>query len=100
MPEPIKVIVRYGKELYPVTGVDEDPVVMSTGATFFFLLQSVFEEHPMLLEKYQPGELALMLNGTRPDTDTVLADGDLVVIIASGANSQQFGQLSPFSPFL
>lgn len=79
MPKAIRITARYDKELQKITGRAEDPVFMSEGSTFLYLLQNVFIEHPEIENRYSPGVLLFSINDIPPKTYSPLFDGDVVV---------------------
>lgn len=78
MPQPIYIKVRYDKELQKITGTENEPVCMSQGSTFAYLLQNVFMAHPEIEKNYLPGTLGFTINDTSPKIYTPLLDGDVV----------------------
>ena len=82
MPKVIRLEVWYDKKLQEITGREFDPVMMSEGSTFIYLLQNIFMEHPEIEKKYPAGTLGLTIDGVPPKTYTLLFDGDKVLITA------------------
>jgi len=83
VPEAIKLRVYYDEALQRITKTEYDPVIMSKGSPFAFLLQNVFIEHPEIEEQYPPGKLGFIINKTTlPESHTPLFDGDIVEISA------------------
>lgn len=78
MPRPIRIVVRYDKELQKITRKTEYPVIMSEGSTFVYLLMNIFMEYPNIEKQYPPGTLGFSINGISPKTYTPLFDGDLI----------------------
>ena len=78
IPKPIHIRIRYDKELQKITGTEEEPVYMSQGSIFVYLLQNIFIEHPEIEKRYPPGVLAFAINNIPPKTYTPLLDGDIV----------------------
>lgn len=78
MPKAITINVEFDSELEKTTGNKGHEVVMSDGAMFSFLLQSIFMEYPKIEKKYPPGVLGFTINGTPPKNYTPLFDGDVV----------------------
>ena len=78
MPKPIRINVRYDKELQKITRKEGHPVIMSEGSTFVYLLMNIFMEHPNIEKRYPPGALGFSINGIPPKTYTPLFDGDKV----------------------
>lgn len=78
MPTPTHVTIRYDKTLQSITGRPSDPIVLSEGAAFNYLLFNLFQSYPQIEQQYPPGTLGFVVNGRRPDEDTVLRDGDVV----------------------
>jgi hypothetical protein len=78
----IYITVRYDKELQDITGVAEDPMVVSAGALFPYVLMNIFLDHPAIDKNYKPGELGFLINGIPPTTSTILRDGDIVNLSA------------------
>ncbi len=78
MPPHITITIRFDTELQKLTGNTGHPVFMSEGATFAFLLMSVFEEYSEIENKYPPGTLGFMVNEVPPKMYTPLFDGDIV----------------------
>lgn len=79
MPKPIRLTVRYDGALQKITGRAEDPVFMSEGSTFVYLIQNVFIEHPEIEKQYPPGVLTFFIHGIPPKEYTPLFDGDVVI---------------------
>lgn len=79
MPKGICVTVQFDKELQKITGLEKFPMMMSEGAPFTFLLQSIFIEYPEIEEKYPPGVLGFSINGIPPRAHAMLFDGDTVI---------------------
>jgi molybdopterin converting factor small subunit len=78
MSQSIYIKVRYDKELQKITGTEEEPVCMSQGSTFMYLLQNVFMSHPDIEKRYPPGSLGFVINDIPPKIYTPLLDGDVV----------------------
>jgi hypothetical protein len=78
MPKPINITVKFHPAMEAITGYSEMPTVMSDGATFLFLLDSVFISYPELKRRYPPGKLGMSLNSLPPKESDVLCDGDEV----------------------
>lgn len=89
IPKPISIVVKYDQELEKITGIKEHPVMMSDGATFMFLLQSIFMEYPEIENKYPPGIVGFLINGTPPKPYTPLFDGDVVSFSVLISNSHE-----------
>lgn len=85
MPKPIHIRVRYDKELQKITGTEEEPVYMSQGSIFVYLLQNIFIEHPEIEKRHPPGFLAFAINNIPPKTYTPLLDGDVVSFYVSNS---------------
>lgn len=83
MPRPITITVGFDADLQKLTGIAEHPVVMSEGATFSFLLMSIFAEYPDIETKYPPGTLGFIINTVPPKLYTPLFDGDKVYFTVS-----------------
>ena len=82
MPKPIAITLEYDTALQAITGRPSDPVVLSEGAPFNYLLFNLFQSYPAIERQYPPGALGFTVNGRRPDDDTVLHDGDVVSFAA------------------
>lgn len=78
---PISINVIFDKNLEKITGTSGHTVVMSTGANFMFLLNSIFMEYPKMMKVCKPGELGFTINGYPPKEYSPLFDGDEVVFI-------------------
>lgn len=78
MPRPITIKIKYSSELECLTGREEEDTMISFGAPFEFLLQSVFSSHPKIFERYKPGKLGFCVNGKPPKNFSPLLDGDKV----------------------
>lgn len=78
MPRGINISIRFDKELQNITQTEGFPMMISEGASFLFLLQSVFIEYPKIEKKYPPGALGFSINGIPPRNHAVLLDGDTV----------------------
>jgi molybdopterin converting factor small subunit len=74
----IHVTLKYDGTLQVITGRPSDPVVLSEGAPFSYLLFNLFQSYPEIERQYPPGTLGFAINGQRPGDDTVLADNDVV----------------------
>jgi len=81
MPTPINIEVRYDETLQKMTGTASEPVTMSEGATFAYLMQNIFMAHPDIPEKYPPGTLGMDINGHPPRPHSPLFDGDVVSFV-------------------
>lgn len=79
MPPPINIVVRYDATLQKITNRAEDPVVMSEGSTFAYLLQNVLMAYPQIAEQYPPGVLEFSVNSVSPKPHTVLFESDVVL---------------------
>jgi len=77
-PKSITVNVEYNQEIEKITGIKRHPVVMNYGATFMFLLQSIFIEYPEIEKQYPPSILGFSINGVPPKLYTPLFDEDTV----------------------
>jgi hypothetical protein len=83
-PEAIKLRVYYDEALQRITKKEYNPVIMSKGSLFAYLLQNVFIEHPEIEKQYPPGKLGFIINKTTlPKPHTPLFDGDVVEISAN-----------------
>ena len=78
LPKPITIKIKYSSELECLTGREEEDTIMSSGAPFEFLLQSVFSSHPKIFERYKPGKLGFQVNGKPPKSFSPMLDGDKV----------------------
>jgi len=83
MPKVVKIEVFYDAKLQEITEVKSEPVIMSEGSTFMYLLQNVFMAHPEIGRIYPPGALGLAVNGYPPKTYSPLFDGDKVFFSVS-----------------
>jgi len=81
-PKAIEIEVHYDAKLQEITGVASEPVFMSEGSVFSYLLQNIFMAHPGIPEKYLPGALGMAINGYPPRMHSPLFDGDKVIITA------------------
>jgi hypothetical protein len=79
----IRVTVRYDERLQKITGEKEEPVVISEGSAFLFLLRCVFSEYPAMENEYAPGMLCFAINGKPPRIHSMLRDGDEVFFEAA-----------------
>ncbi|MBU3965089.1 hypothetical protein KKG29_03115 [Patescibacteria group bacterium] len=82
MPKPINIFVKFDPILELITGQTEMKIVMSEGASFIFLIQSIFTSYPEIPKRYQPGRLAMILNNRRPTEYEFLHDGDRIIFQA------------------
>ncbi len=80
MPKAMNIEVHYDKKLQEITGVAFEPVVISEGAVFMYLLHNIFMAHPGIAETYPPGALGLAVNGIPPREYSPLRDGDKVTL--------------------
>ena len=78
MPAPMRLTIRYDEALQKITRVAEEPVFMGEGATFVYLLQNIFIEHPEIEKRYPPGALGFSINGFPPKSYSPVFDGDVV----------------------
>ena len=82
MPPPIYLTVRYDEALQEITGVAEDPMIVSIGVQFPYILMNIFLEHPEIDKTYKPGQLGFLVNGVPPTTNYVMNDGDVICLSA------------------
>ncbi len=80
MPKALNIEVYYDEKLQEITGVAFEPVVISEGAVFMYLLHNIFMAHPGIAEAYPPGALGLAINGVPPRGHSPLFDGDKVTL--------------------
>lgn len=78
MPRGMNIRVRFDVELQKITRTEGFSMMISEGASFIFLLQSIFMEYPKIEKKYPPGVLGFSINGIPPRNHAVLFDGDTV----------------------
>lgn len=78
MPRPIRINVKYDRELQKITRKEGHPVIMSSGSTFIYLLMNIFMEYPDMEKQYPPGTLGFSINGIPPKTYTPLFEGDVI----------------------
>ncbi len=78
IPAPMTIKVKYSKELECLTGKNKEDMIMSLGAPFEFLLQSIFSSYPEIFKRYKPGKLGFHINGKPPKNFSPLLDGDEV----------------------
>ena len=83
MPKPIRLTIRYDKELQKIIGHEEDPTMMSEGVTFGFLLHTILTDYPEIKKRYPPGILTFSINGIPPKLYSPLLDGDMVMFSVS-----------------
>ena len=84
VPKSIKLRVYYDEALQRITKTKYDPIIMSEGALFVYLLQNVFVEHPEIEKKYPPGKLGFIINDiTLPKPHTPLFNGDVIKMNAA-----------------
>jgi predicted ABC-type sugar transport system permease subunit len=77
----IHIEVFYGKELQKITGSASEQMMLSSGVTFIYLLQCIFMSYPEIEEKYPPGVLGILINGTPPTGNMALFEGDRVELL-------------------
>jgi hypothetical protein len=82
MLKPLRVEIFYDAKLQEITGVASEPMLISEGATFSYLLQNVFMAHPKIIETYPPGAIGIVVNGYPPKTYSPIFDGDKVEFTA------------------
>ncbi len=87
MPKPISITVRYDAALQQVTRTPEEPVIMSSGSSFGYLLMNIFMAHPEMQAKHPPGALGFKVNSIPPELHSPLFDGDVVNFQATSAES-------------
>lgn len=77
----IEIKIVYDKSLEKITKTREEPAVINKGMTFVIMLHFIFSSHPLILKKYPPGTLGLLINGI-PVTNEhyILHDGDTVTL--------------------
>jgi len=78
LPTPVRLTVRYHPDLWNITGVSEEPMLMGGSGTFLYVLQNILAAHPEIEKKYPPGALAIFLNDSIPKPHSPLFDGDLI----------------------
>jgi hypothetical protein len=83
MPKHVRIEVFYDEKLQGITGVESEPVIMSNGSVFSYLLQNIFMAHPLIEKTYPPGVLLMAVNGYSPKLHSPLFDGDKVVFRVS-----------------
>ena len=81
-PRPISIILRFDKKLQEITDSREISIFTSECAPFLFLLSSIFDTYPEIEKRYPPGLLGLTINDIPPTPQTVLYEGDIVVLSA------------------
>lgn len=72
----VHINVKFDETLTKITGNNNIPMIMSAGANFGFLLESVDIEYPEIFQKFKPGELKFSVNGYPPKYYSPLFDGD------------------------
>jgi len=80
-PNSISINIEFDKNLEKITGTSGHTVVMSTGANFMFLLNSIFMEYPKIMKVCKPGELGFTINGYPPKEYSPLFDKDVVSFV-------------------
>ena len=78
MPRGMNIHIRFDGELQKITKMEGFSMMISEGASFIFLLQSIFMEYPKIEKKYPPGVLGFSINGIPPRDYAMLFDGDTV----------------------
>ena len=72
----MKIKICYDRSLQLITNQDSEEAVISEGLDFANFLNFIFTSYPDITKKYQPGTLAMKLNGKPPMTYDILKNGD------------------------
>lgn len=78
MPRAMRLVLRYDAALQRITGRSEEPMYISEGALFGYLLENVLSAYPKINRQYAPGILGFTINGKPPNLHSLLLDGDIV----------------------
>jgi molybdopterin converting factor small subunit len=76
---PIAVTVRFVSSLGALAGTDEASIELPGGATVASLIDALPKRFPALLQVAE--RAAYLVNARRADRETVLADGDRVLVL-------------------
>jgi len=74
----IRIKIEFDDNLKKITNTSGYKIMTSSNISLYFLLNSVFSEHPEIMKKYKPGELGFTINNNRPSENSILIDGDVV----------------------
>lgn len=80
----VSITIRYDATLQKITGTKEDPMILSEGSLFTYVLMNIFESHPYISEKYSPGMIGFARNGGDLFPSLPMQDGDIILCTVVG----------------
>lgn len=75
----VSIIIRYDSRIQKITGKEEDPMIVSEGSLFPYVLFNVFEMYPEIQETYPPGVLGFVRNGGDLFPSLPMQEGDIIL---------------------
>lgn len=75
----VSITIRYDPIIQKITGKEEDPMILSEGSLFQYVLLNVFEVYPEIQEKYPPGVLGFIRNGGDLFPSLPMQNGDVIL---------------------
>ena len=78
---PIWITIYYDPLIQQITGKTHERSMVNRGCPFGFVFQCLLIDYPDIEKRYPPGILAFTLNGTAPEVETPLQDGDNIILM-------------------